>query len=659
MLVKSIKLHNFRQFAGDTSLFFSTDRTSNVSVIMGDNASGKTTLAQAFTWCLYGNTDFQNKSMLSLSTTNKMVIGEVEETRVEIELIQKNIDYRILTKQKYRKDNSGKVTNSSQVIRNITYKTDSGQTEIIPETKTDFRINEILPRELSRYFFFDGERIDKMSREIRQGKSKEFAEAVKGLLGLNAYKSALEHLNSRAASSVIRTYNSSFDVKSDRRIAQLIEDINCLDGDIDKINTRLLEIEEQKELADERCNELRNIIIKNEEGEKIQEEQDKYQTKLRALEKSNIEIKGQLLKSFTENAQSFFSLKIIYNILQLLSDNEKLDKGIPDIHKRTVDFLIKRGYCICGTGLEQGSEAHKCLLDILNYIPPNSIGSSINQFVRECGLSVKSGFSLFEIIENNFRLLRNNDDNYYDIEENIKILDQKLENIKDISQYKRDYNDYEMQFRNLDSERTAILIKKGSLESEKSYKETERDQLALRDDNNKNIEIYRTYAQYIYSVLEKEYTEKEQNTRETLESEINEVFKTIFNGGITLELDENYHIGIKINDTFDGSDTSTGQNFTVIFAFISGVIKMAKTININTMVATDPYPLVMDAPLSSFDKKRIEKICTTLPEIAEQIIIFIKDTDGEYAEKYMADRIGAKYELEKTNEIETIIKEKK
>jgi DNA sulfur modification protein DndD len=659
LLIKSIKLHNFRQFAGDNSLLFSTDNLANVSVIMGDNASGKTTLAQAFTWCLYGNTDFQNKSMLSLSVANNMVFGEVEETHVEIELIQKEREYRILTKQKYKKDDNGKVVNSTQVVRSVTYKTEAGQTELIPETKTDFRINEILPRELSRYFFFDGERIDKMSKEIRQGKSKEFSEAVKGLLGLSAYKAALEHLNGRSSSSVIRNYNSSFDSKSDSKIAQLMSDIENLDNEIDKINTRLGEIDEQKDFATDKCKELREIIIKNEEGEKLQQDYDRYQEKLKILERNNIETKGQILKSFTGNAQRFFSIKIIFNILQLLSNNEKLDKGIPDIHKRTIDFLIKRGYCICGTKLEDDSEAHRALMDILNYIPPNSIGSSINQFVRECGLSSEAGFSLFENVENNFRFLRNYDNEYFEIEENIKALKQKLENIKDISQYQRDLTIYESQIRKLDSVPDAHLIRKSNLESEKTHKETERDQLALRDENNKNIETYRAYAQYTYSILEKEYAEKEKKTRETLEQEINEIFNNIFNGGISLELDDTYHISIKINETFDDSDTSTGQNFTVIFAFISGIIKMAKTMNIKEMVSTEPYPLVMDAPLSSFDKKRIEKICNTLPEIAEQIIIFIKDTDGEYAEKYMTNKIGKRYELEKINEIETIIRENK
>ena len=62
------------------------------------------------------------------------------------------------------------------------------------------------------------------------------------------------------------------------------------------------------------------------------------------------------------------------------------------------------------------------------------------------------------------------------------------------------------------------------------------------------------------------------------------------------------------------------------------------------------YPLVMDAPLSAFDKTRIKSICTEIPKIANQVIIFIKDTDGEVAEEHMSERIGQRYLLKKYND---------
>ena len=75
------------------------------------------------------------------------------------------------------------------------------------------------------------------------------------------------------------------------------------------------------------------------------------------------------------------------------------------------------------------------------------------------------------------------------------------------------------------------------------------------------------------------------------------------------------------------------------------------------LLVTEPYPFVMDAPLSSFDKKRIKNVCDVLPKIAEQIIIFIKDTDGEIAEEHLGNRIGKRLTFHAANDskIETYV----
>ena len=107
-------------------------------------------------------------------------------------------------------------------------------------------------------------------------------------------------------------------------------------------------------------------------------------------------------------------------------------------------------------------------------------------------------------------------------------------------------------------------------------------------------------------------------------------------------------------------EISTAQSYSVILAFISAVIKMARENEngSNKSLVTEPYPLVMDAPLSAFDKTRIQTICDVLPNIAEQVIIFINDKDGEVAEANMQEKIGKRYIFKKENEFETYMEEK-
>lgn len=54
MKFKSITMKNFMRYKGTNQIQFSCDPEKNVTVILGDNTVGKTTIAQAFRWGLYG-----------------------------------------------------------------------------------------------------------------------------------------------------------------------------------------------------------------------------------------------------------------------------------------------------------------------------------------------------------------------------------------------------------------------------------------------------------------------------------------------------------------------------------------------------------------------------------------------------------------------------
>ena len=143
-----------------------------------------------------------------------------------------------------------------------------------------------------------------------------------------------------------------------------------------------------------------------------------------------------------------------------------------------------------------------------------------------------------------------------------------------------------------------------------------------------------------------------------LQDTINEIFRQINEGGLALTIDDKYHISVYADEYHGNVETSTAQSISVIFAFITGIIKMARdnrnaTNEDDKLLSSEPYPLVMDAPLSAFDKRRIKTVCTALPEVAEQVVIFIKDTDGDLAEEHMGDRIGSRHRFEKLNEFET------
>lgn len=660
MLLRNLRLTNFRQFKGEQSISFSTNPDRNVTIIMGENGSGKTTLAQTFTWCLYGDTDFEDKYMLSKAVAQNMLPNEEVNVKVELDLVHNGTEYTIIREQKYSKDSLGSLRRPSQTTFKIAYKGADGQREFVPDLETELRMKEILPRELSKYFFFDGERIEKMSKEIRRGKSKEFAEAVKSLLGLSAFTAALDHLKSRSPSSVIRSYDNSYDAGSDVRIAQYTKEINDYDDKIEAITKRLAEIDNEEAIAKEKCDELQEKIDKFKDSEILTKERERLRQKLDGLIFSKTSSTTTLLRSFNNNGQQYLAKKMMKDALQRLSEADKLDKGIPDIHERTIEFLISRGICICGNKIEFNNEAYKELMKVLDFIPPQSVGSLIGQFVRDCELKSKAGSSLFEDVSEQYRVIRDFETDYAEVENNIKLVEQRLVNMENVGELQKDLINYESRLKSLKTERDGLNKEQGSYETQKKLKVAERKELTLKDETNRKIEVYKAYAQYMYDVLLDEYTQKETETRSQLQETVNGIFKHIYNGGLSLSLDENYNVNIIVND-FEGYnsdvETSMAQRISVIFAFIAGVIKMARDSqnDENEMLVSEPYPLVMDAPLSAFDKTRIQTVCDILPKVAEQVIIFIKDTDGELAETYMGQQVGTRYLFDKKNEFETYL----
>lgn len=59
MIIKKMKLQNFRQYIDD-EIKFAVDGDKNVTVIMGDNGTGKTTLATAFSMGLIWEDQFSD-----------------------------------------------------------------------------------------------------------------------------------------------------------------------------------------------------------------------------------------------------------------------------------------------------------------------------------------------------------------------------------------------------------------------------------------------------------------------------------------------------------------------------------------------------------------------------------------------------------------------
>lgn len=658
MLLKSIKLENFRQFVND-SIDFSTDPERNVTLIIGENGTGKTTFAQAFFWCLYGETSFSDKTMLNRTIAQNMKPDDKPVVvRVLLQLMHGSATYDIERKQDYRKNYNNKIQAANTVL-SISVRGADGNTRYLKPAECETEIKKILPKELSTYFFFDGERVEKMSKEIASGrKSSGFADAVVGLTGLKGSLSALNHLSPTKSTSVIGKFSEEYTGDSVDKIREYTQKIDKLQARLDSIETRLSEIDDELESARINKSRFEEDIKQYADGEKLQNERDSLNRKLNATKKTKAQFIKHACSTFNLGMTTFFSMPLVKKALEIVSQSDLGGKDIPEMHSKTIDYLLKRGTCICGTHLDPGTIPYTKVMELMDYLPPQSIGVTVGQFIKDSRNKYQRDVSLLSDIQEELGLISQQDDVIEEIDADIALITERLDGA-DVREQVRKLNSQIQACAKVISDRELeqhqLLKNQGSLETEKKRAESERGELSLLDGANRNIEIYKAYALRIYSDLLAEYKGKELEIRKKLEQYINEIFKYIYNGGLSLQIDEKYNISVYVTEYDGGVETSTAQSISVIFAFISAIIKLARENQQENgdEAYSEPYPLVMDAPLSAFDKRRIEAICTAIPNTAEQVIIFIKDTDGDLAEEHLGSKVMKRHYFEKVDEFNT------
>lgn len=663
MLLKSIKLENFRQFRNESIDFANGDNGKNVTIIIGENGTGKTTFAQAFFWCMYGETEFSDKVILNKIVASEMTPGKEAKVRVTLTLHHGAVDYKLIREQTYHKNYSNNVKGDNTIF-DIEKKDAGGNTSFVKKSQCELEVKSILPKELSRYFFFDGERIEKMSKDISTGKkATDFAEAVKGLLGLNAIISAINHFNPRSSLSVIGTYGKSFNTRSNKKIEEYSAIIDRSKARLEEIDSLMEELDSQIAAAQTRRFDKSNEIKQYADGEKLQKKREELQKRIESTRNMRANVYKSICKEFNASMSSFLSLSLMKRALEVLSEHDFIGKDIPYMHQKTIEYLLKQKVCICGTHLDEGSVPYNKVKELIDYLPPQSISNTISDFKKEAKSRAGKLEDLPGQVQDDLVTISGQTDDINKMTDDLHTIEKKLSG-GDVREKVRAINN-EIQIctdtiNKNNKDRDRLNVERGRLEKEMERADSERQNLALLDESNKRIQLYLTYAKRIYDELENVYQTNETKIRDRLQDTINDIFKQIYEGGLSLTIDAKYHITVQANDYEGDVETSTAQSISVIFAFITAIIKMARENRNATdedakLLSSESYPLVMDAPLSAFDKRRIKTVCEALPETAEQVIIFIKDTDGELAEEYMGDRIGSRHQFDKKNEFETVL----
>ena len=658
MLIKQIALKNFRQYKDLQVVEFSCEKAKNVTVILGDNTSGKTTLIQAFNWCLYGTTAFKTRELINSETLLEMNVFSSREVSVEVELEHEDKIYVIRRTQIVTK-NEGNKPSCTKATLKVEYKEKNGEMQEIAAYECQNTINKILPEALSAYFFFDGEHVSEINSR------GNVVSAVRGLMGLETISETVDHFSPKKTNSVISKLQKELDIGQDQKSAKMIEDLDAAKERLRALEAREEQVKEEISYFEDRKKELTALILANADTKAKQEEKSRVERDISYLLKNQSDVEQQIVTDFTKNAFKFFSLMLYPKVYRTIADAKQDGEGIPKMHSDSIEHIIKRGKCICGADLTMNQGAINHIRYEQSLLPPQHIGTTIREFKRDCQHYETEVEDYPARIKADYIRIRENANQVDDKQALLKELSRAIQGNVDVGKFERDNEENEKMLAEKRSLLLKIVADIGEVKNQIQSLESAINSMRVSTEKNKKVIAAIAYATEIYKWALEGYENSERQVKEDLYASINTLFSQMYHGQRIIEIDDNYHITLKI-DSGNGvfvNDTSPGLDTVKNFAFIAGIVdlarKKAKTKENNTgeiAYSSEPYPIVMDAPFSNADEKHIANISRVLPQVAEQVILVVMNKDWEFAEPDMSEKVGRVYQIEKHSEIKSSVR---
>lgn len=664
MKIKSIKLHNFMRYKGDNELIFSTDEEKNVTVVLGDNTFGKTTLAQAFRWALYENlndTSYTKKKdivLLNNEVAAEMQGSLVRDVYVEIVVENDGEEVKFVRKASFNRksgnpnDISVKQIGSTQLTMQI--KKDGAWGDVINNSGSNIdskkykagcvqeAIDNMLPQNLSNYFFFDGERWNDL-----KSKTSDIKSSVDTILGVSGLVEMKNHLKDNRI-SVTKKFREKLKGTSGEyeRLQREIRGLEDLIAEYEKgitdtkaaieTNVRIIE-STQKTLND------------NRKIEEDQKELEKLEQDIKEYEKVKADYYADIVKALSNSAK-FFAATLLPEFEELLDRVDLEGKNIPGVTVDTLEYLLEIGECLCGTKLTKDSEAYETMMKLKKQVPPEMLGGAAGNLKATLDAWLNETNGMRETVS------QKADD--FDVAQGI--IDERIrekESLEKTIDRKTNLGPVREQNKQAKARQTELEKKKVKYEillkqakDNKDEKESQLDAVASHD--KQNAQVYRCLA-YVEAMYEKASALANQR-KNTIITDLNEIigenFQRMFNDrekyaklGSDYKIHVYYHqVGEMTN--YEEENLSNGETIAINFVFIVSILELARRYR-ELEKDNEEYgmenailglPLVLDGPFSALSNENTTLVAGRLPQFAEQVIIFMLDKDWEASglEKY-------------------------
>lgn len=641
MRLESITLINFRQYYGKQTIYFSQSDEKNITVIHGENGSGKTALLNAFSWCLYGELNLpQSESIINEHAVQQTVMGDYVQAEVTIEFWDRDLKYILSRVIKGKKDRNQLAFTDTDV--KLVY-VESGVTQKINNPSVE--INRILPENLRTYFFFDGERIDNLAKE--EG-SDDVKDAIKTMMGLEILERSIKHTETARKRFLDEMKNYA-----DSDTLALIEKEEKLDNEITNFNQELEQYEKNIELNNKQIKEKEERLKQIEGSKQLQEKRDDRQHRLTQL-KDELERNHKSLQDIiSRKGYLAFTESIIGKAKQELEGNtEESGNVLTGVSSDFIKERLEVGECICGEHLLPNSSHYYNVESLLDQLAPKSLDAAISSF--------KGDMKVMDLERTNvFQDIKSLKKRSIDLKKSIRILQEEIEEISKqlSSKDSEEIADLEKSRNTLDDQNDKLHQKIGRIrfEKEKLVEQLQQVQKERKKTEGKLEKATLTQnrmetCEKLIKVMEKLYDIRERAVKKHLQERISEVYSKFLRKGYTIQLTEDYELKV-LNHYLKPVGMSQGERQITSLSFIGAIVDIAREqFNQEHKQSFEEggiYPLVMDSPFGALDSDHRKRISHGINKLADQVIVIVSTSQwrGE-VEGQMEHLIGKEYNLD-------------
>lgn len=658
--ISEITLVNYRQYSGTVIAKFPTDQNT-LAVLVGANGAGKSNFWNAIHWCLFGEEPHikaeNAPSIINMARLYEAEIGGSKALKMSVQIIMKSGDTKYLVRRQMegllnflRRDKNNILVMSStdpvpygvQVVKNSTLfqrSEKSGSWKTLSD-KHDFSslVNEyIIPENLSQFFILDGEFLQDLFDKLKDIKT-----------GIDQISQI--HVLNDALGLMDRTHfppkrRSNRDIASiDDNIKRIDQILNSEDyGGVEKTSTteyiygteepvhasgrpRKADLERSINAMEARRGVVNTEISTSDAAKKLKTVQRYSDATARrdAAEARRDKLIGDHIDMLVSEGPFLMCKPSVERATNMI--RAEMDRGrLPNISRRTlVADLLEKQECLCGTRLDDGTEARRLVEEEMRHIVYEAQFDVANDMRYHTDRFLKNYDSIIDHIDSEMADIRDARVEYTKLGEEVLELKRILpKGNADYGRLINERDDLVERIREAEKQMAATDLCIDKKMKDRGNEIRRRNTIKEQTKEEREEAILLEKPDIIKSKMRAIKGDVEKTIREKVSQETLSIFNNLSwkKNYARLSIDEKYHIQVADEDGFEiGGGMAAGEKLFLALSFIMALKR----------VTNYKFPFIIDSPLGKTGGNLRIRFGRHIPELLDGSQLIMLATNTEY-----------------------------